>query len=455
MAHCVWAQAFCAAAFYLLFAELGNGLHSPLRGNRGRNRHTNTGADCTGHGPAGNGCLHHEYRHCHRTGIPGTVGLSLPSIWPVKEGWALFIYYKNRIISLIICILILLTCICLSLALQTTQPTQLWDEKMRAAQIMTDCMARIQAYQAELGILPVEEDIHKTGLLGPRYTPITTTLGAPEAKRTTADSQMAALVVQLLDEAGISSGDTVGAGFSGSFPGMNLAVLSACSAMEVNIIFIPSVGASTFGATWPQLTFPEIAYRLFCDGLLPTSAAAYSMGGTRDCGIGMDPAVVAEIQSRMKQTGIEFLYEESYEKNIAARMKIYETLGPIDCFIGVGGNITTSGVSEIQLDWGVLHGLETQPLTQKSGLLQHYAAQGIPVIHLLNIKQLVADYGLPYDPAEQIPPGEGPLFFSPKYPLWPTVVGILTSFAVLGYSRNKERTRRRIQDVRDNHHFVH
>ena len=146
----------------------------------------------------------------------------------------------------------------------------------------------------------------------------------------------------------------------------------------------------------------------------------------------------------MKPTGIEFLYEESYEKNIATRMKIYETLGPIDCFIGVGGNITTSGVSEIQLDWGVLHGLETQPLTQKSGLLQHYTAQGIPVIHLLNIKQLVADYGLPYDPAEQIPPGEGPLFFSPKYPLWPTVVGILTSFAVLGYSRNKERTRRRI-----------
>ena len=59
---------------------------------------------------------------------------------------------------------------------------------------------------------------------------------------------MGALLVQMLTEAGVKSGDTIGAGFSGSFPTLNLAVLAAGEAMNVKVIYIASMGASTFGA---------------------------------------------------------------------------------------------------------------------------------------------------------------------------------------------------------------
>lgn len=54
-------------------------------------------------------------------------------------------------------------------------------------------------------------------MIGDEYTPITTSLGSEEAKRTTANPDMAALLVQMLTEAGVKSGDTIGAGLFG-FP---------------------------------------------------------------------------------------------------------------------------------------------------------------------------------------------------------------------------------------------
>ena len=74
------------------------------------------------------------------------------------------------------------------------------------------------ALEEELGIPLSELDYHQTGMIGESYTGITTTLGAIEAKRTTAWPEMGALCVRLLHEAGVRSGDTVGAGFSGSSP---------------------------------------------------------------------------------------------------------------------------------------------------------------------------------------------------------------------------------------------
>mgnify|MGYP006922432819 CR=1 FL=1 len=43
-------------------------------------------------------------------------------------------------------------------------------------------------------------------------------------------------------------------------------------------------------------------------------------------------------------------------------------------------------------------------------------AEGLPVIHLLNTKQLAADYGLPYDPQRLPAPGESAVYHTAGYP---------------------------------------
>ena len=117
-------------------------------------------------------------------------------------------------------------------------PAPDFDQKRAAAELMQVCMDRIRLYKEEAGLTLSEEDIHGTWLIGAPYTMVTTTIGALEAKRTTASPDMAALAVQLLKEAGVGPGDRVGAAFSGSFPGLNLAVLSACQVMEVELVYI-------------------------------------------------------------------------------------------------------------------------------------------------------------------------------------------------------------------------
>ena len=60
-----------------------------------------------------------------------------------------------------------------------------------------------------------------------------------------------------------------------------------------------------------------------------------------------------------------------------------------------------------------------------------YTLYIVPVLHLLNVKQLVTDYGMAYDPAEQLPPGESAVYFTTEYPRLPAAVGLLGAAAIL------------------------
>lgn len=335
---------------------------------------------------------------------------------------------KRKFCALALSLVIILACAGITLANARMSQAADWDLKVRAAETMQAYLEQIRQYKQELGLEESPEDIHHSGIIGLPFTGITTTNGAIEAKRTAADPNMAALVVQLLLEAGIVPGDRVGAGFSGSFPGLNLAVLAACETMGVELVYIPSVGSSTYGANWPELTFPEITVRLVEDGLLKTRPIAYSYGGSKDCGLDMDPALLADISRRMEQAGVALLYEEDYAKNLSARRALYQQ---IDCFVGVGGNLTTSGLGERDLGCGLLTNLQHAIPDAGSGLVELYGADGLPVIYLLNIKYLVADYGLPYDPEVPASIGQGPLYQQMAYPKMPGIIGVLLCCVIL------------------------
>ena len=309
------------------------------------------------------------------------------------------------------------------------------EQKTEAAELMQSCMERIRAYKEEAGLTISEEDVNGTGLIGAPYTLVTTTLGSLEAKRTTADPNMAALAVQLLEEAGVEPGGRVGAAFSGSFPGLNLAVLAACQVMDVDLIYICSAGASTYGANQPELTFPEMVHHLVEDGLLDQEPAALSMGGDYDCGEEMDPDLRDDILARLRGLGPEVIWEPDFQKNLALRRAVYELDGPLDCFIGVGGSVTTLGLVEDQLNCGVTRPYAVRTVTSNSGLMEYYNHSGIPVIHLLNIKKLAADYGLPFDPPRLPEIGAGALYRTTRYPWGWAAAGLAAALALLAWGR--------------------
>ncbi|UCC49854.1 MAG: poly-gamma-glutamate system protein [Gemmatimonadota bacterium] len=298
------------------------------------------------------------------------------------------------------------------LLLQTVSPPPpiSWSEEMReAAQRMERAISAV-ARNTETAGIPIDEslDPNRTGLIGPEYTPLFTTLGQLEAKRTTTNPDMAGLLVYLLRRAGVSAGDTIAVGCSASFPALMIATLTAAEVMGVHPVTILSLGASAYGATRPGFNLLDIHELLISEGILSTAPAAVSLGGEGDVGADFDPAFRERLLQRTRMSGIPLVEDADLRGNVARRMATYlgAAEGRVAAFVNIGGSDANLGSSPLVLE--VEPGLNTDlvlPPPAQRGVLFEMAARGVPVIHLLHIRGLALRYGLPWDPVPLPEPG--------------------------------------------------
>ena len=71
------------------------------------------------------------------------------------------------------------------------------------------------------------------------------------------------------------------------------------------------------------------------------------------------------------------------------------------------------------------------PTTKNRGLMYEYAARGVPVVNMLNMRQMAVDNGLAYDPVPMSEPGEGGVYYDVAYPLWLSLIASILMLAVL------------------------
>lgn len=291
------------------------------------------------------------------------------------------------------------------LATRSWQPRPEFDRMLDAANRAQTAFQAVKEEKIRRG-LPIlkSEDLNETGLIGASFTPITTTLGNLEAKRSSVNPNAAALVVRMLYNAGVKPGDRIAVNCSASFPALNLAVLCAMDAMELEGVVFSSVGASTYGANLEEFTYQDMEYTLFSQGHLQRKSDVVSFGGANDQGLEFDEDVKAAIRTRLTDLGYLLWEAEDLEENIQARMERY---GAVTCFVNVGGNLVSTGGSTAYDSGG---GILRQGSGQK-GLIGQYLSQGVPVIHLLNLKKLFPQYGLPVDPIPTPRPGEGNVYY--------------------------------------------
>ena len=116
-------------------------------------------------------------------------------------------------------------------------------KKQEAVRLMQRAEAAIGATKRERGIaIDARNDPDGLGVIGPQFTLITTDRGAQSAKVLAAHPNFAAALTQMLLEGGIKPGDLVAVGITGSLPGLNLAVYSACQAVGAEPLVITSLG---------------------------------------------------------------------------------------------------------------------------------------------------------------------------------------------------------------------
>jgi len=295
------------------------------------------------------------------------------------------------------------------------KPLPYAEQMTDAAHTMREAIAVIADYQEKAGIkIDKEIDPNHTGLVGPKLSEISTTLGQLEAKRTTTNPDMASLMVHLLHEAGVTPGDTIAVGCSASFPALMVATLAATKAMDVYPVVILSLGASSFGGTRLDFNLLDMYQVLLRENAFAVQPAAISLGGEGDIGQDLEPAVKAKLIRHIRESGYSFIYESDLQMNVATRMSIYaggSSLGRIAAFVNIGGSHANLGTSELALK--IEPGLNTHltiPEKPERGVLFEMAAQHVPCIHLLFTKGLAIKYGLPWDPVPLPEPGK----FTPK-----------------------------------------
>jgi len=330
--------------------------------------------------------------------------------------------------------------------LPVRNPKQDYRMKLDAARTMSKALQLIHAERMDRRyIIHEDTDPNSTGLIGPEQTALTTTLGPLEVKRTTTNPDFAAVVVELLADAGVEAGDTVAAGISGSFPGLALALYSAAEVMDLGLISISSVGSSTFGATDPGFTWLDIESLLYGAELTRYRSSAASPGGDEDQLENLFfPDAVEMAAEAAERNGVKFIRAKDLQEAIEERMKIYrQSTGEerIAAFINIGGAEVNlgSGDSGYNISTGVVRRFPGN--SEKSdGVLFRMHRDGIPVINLLNIRELCLRYGLPVDPIPLPEPGKSEVYFIRGSPLIP--LGALVFFLVtIGILISLERRR--------------
>ena len=303
----------------------------------------------------------------------------------------------------------------LLLQLAGEKPVAVHEAMRRAAGLMSRAAAAVRACR-EAGGVPLDSavDVNRTGLIGLGSSPITTSLGNLEAKRTTTNPDFAALVVHLLDQAGVRSGDSIAVGASGSFPALTVAAVCAAESMGVRALVIGSLGASEWGANDPRFDWLSLALCLRQWGLLSFETLAVSVGGDGDVGKDMIPGGREMLREQTRSSGLPFLEEPDLEKNVSRRLALYARAAGaagVRAFVNIGGGYANLGTdSEILKLSPGLAAFSHLPPAERRGVIFAMAARGVPVIHLLYIKGLCDRYQLPWDPKPLPDPGHGPLY---------------------------------------------
>lgn len=357
------------------------------------------------------------------------------------------LYWKSAKTSWHIHIIIAVISVCLMASVELFQvkvKKPHYREKIRAAKLMQKATEAIRTHRIDnIGPIDTEADPLNSGMIGVLVSPITSNSGEHEAKLATLNPNWAAVMVTLLKKAKVKKGDVVAAGFSGSFPALNIAVLSACEILQLKLVVISSAAASTWGANIPEFSWLDMEKMLFDNRVFSNRSVAASMGGGKDRGIGMSSAGREYLKKIIARNGLELVDEKHEKENLDKRMSIYMENGGeegVKAFINVGGGTISVGTKIGKKLFK--SGLNLDPPYKAlsiDSVMTRFAREGVPVIHISGIRKISERYGIPYE-LKSIPrPGEGALFSSYVYNMTLvyislfSIIGLLVFLVKLGF----------------------
>ncbi len=296
-----------------------------------------------------------------------------------------------------------------------------YEEKVIASQLAFRAaeVVRSSKIGVQIVIDPIA-DRNATGLIGDQFTIITTDRGSLTAKLTTTNPNWAAVIVDMLHEAGVEAGDKVAVGYTGSMPALNIAALAAIQTIGAEPVIISSVGASMWGANNPEFAWLDIETLLYEKGIFRYRSVASTLGGRGDVGGNVSPEGRAILRAIIERNGVEKIEEPTLDANIKRRVEIYKshlTEGEkYAAYINIGGGLGSIGSTQnlVPIKPGVNKRIPDANYPLRGAMI-HIGAMGTPIINLTDVSILANRYGLPIapEPLPDIPHGD--VYFENRY----------------------------------------
>ena len=342
-----------------------------------------------------------------------------------------------------------LGCFIISINSRTIDVSPSYEDKIEAANLMQKAMSILKNHRMEESVfIDIENDPNETGLVGSPFSLITTDEGDLDSKLTTLDPNFSAVMVELMYQLGLKDGDTIAVLMTGSMPGANIAVLTACKALGVIPITITSVGASQWGANLVDFTWLDMESILFENGLISSRSIAASIGGRNDMGRLLSPSGRDLIMENINKHDLPLIRKERLADNIQHRMDLYgsiQSINKYDAIVNVGGGVASLGTSfNLRLlPPGVVRRNIIQDIVRPGGLegvFSKFLKFDVPGLHILNIRPLTQEFKMPFAPIPIPEIGVGGLYAIEKYNVW--VAGIcliVVSSSVLAVGIHSKR----------------
>ncbi|MFC1642512.1 poly-gamma-glutamate system protein [Myxococcota bacterium] len=349
------------------------------------------------------------------------------------------VYWRNTAVSRRALTLIAFVAVASVLAAETllVRVKQPWfEEKMQAAQLCRQAMEVIKQEKLKRGYaIDAEFDPAATGLIGLPISPVTSNTGHLNAKQISANPNFAAVVVHLLQDAGVGRGDVIAIEFSGSFPSLNMATYAAVQVLGLEPIAISGASASQYGANYPEFVWLDMERVLFDRRVFRFRSRAASRGGVDDRGLGMSRLGRGMLDRAIARNQQERIDSNSLMEAIDRHKEVYDRLSkgrPVAAFINVGGAAASVGtfVGKRQFKPGLNRRLPRSG-TRIDSVMARFAGQGVPVIHLTQVAELAERYGLALEPTKNLRLGDSRVFVRDEYSRWLAGAGLALVLALM------------------------
>ena len=311
-----------------------------------------------------------------------------------------------------------------------------YELKIDSAKKMENALTILKKYGRKYPFLSRDPFDTRLVFLNTETSPLLTDIGKYEAKSTVLKPNFSALIIDHFSRAGLSKGDTIAISMTGSMPGANIAVLMACEAMELEYVSISSLGASSWGATDMNLSWPKMEKILFDNQIIGKVSDKFTYGGGADYlkkgtryrkiyggdfkRLRIDSLMVS-LYPNKSMDDLFILHGLSKDKvlndstgmilktSINQRISFYEkscsdgTLSCFDAYVNVGGGVASfgyKGKNKLKDNYGyvqVKDVLDALPSFEKrNSVMIKFGESNIPLINITEIEKLIKGSDIGY-----------------------------------------------------------